>query len=497
MKILLVGNIANNSYNLAKFLRRRKVHADVLCYNFTHVMGQPEWEDADFEGEVDQYFPAWNQVDLKGFKRPEWFKQEVLILPALDPGTAVILPGYVKKIIKKIFVLLHPLYMRSGLYLKIPDNLKRRLKPVIYQDESTLMTDPNRQKDTPAEPIDRPLLKEMDGVLDIKKLVREFKEFFPWREDQLTRKDILFYYSSLPWFRRIFQKYDLIHAAATDPIYAMLAAPAIPYVAFEHGTLRDLPFENSPQGRLLSLAYKKAAKVIITNPDTLASAKKLGLDNYLFVPHPLDQEKYRPQTSNLHEELRKTHGVQNIIFSPARHDWGDKGNDLIIRGFAEYLKNTKKTALLIFTLWGQDIKKSRKLVQKLALKQSVLWIPILHEANHIKYINAADMILDQMLLPSFGGVAFKGMSCGKPVISSYRHKNNQWCLPEPPPLVTAYSAQEIDLRITELLDRPGLKEKIGQEGRDWIIKHHSWQLAADQMIRTYNEILKKRSEKGR
>ncbi len=39
-------------------------------------MGTPEWEDADFDGDVeDPFFPDWWNVDLKGFNRPPWFAQ--------------------------------------------------------------------------------------------------------------------------------------------------------------------------------------------------------------------------------------------------------------------------------------------------------------------------------------------------------------------------------------------------------------------------------------
>ena len=49
MKILHVGNVAMNAYNNAKFLRRRRIEADVLVCDYTHIMGQPEWEDAFFD----------------------------------------------------------------------------------------------------------------------------------------------------------------------------------------------------------------------------------------------------------------------------------------------------------------------------------------------------------------------------------------------------------------------------------------------------------------
>lgn len=44
MRVLHVGNIAKNAYHNAEFLRRRGVEADVLCYDYPPIMGQPEWK---------------------------------------------------------------------------------------------------------------------------------------------------------------------------------------------------------------------------------------------------------------------------------------------------------------------------------------------------------------------------------------------------------------------------------------------------------------------
>ena len=74
-RLLHIGNIANNAYNNGKLLNQAGCDCDVLCYDYYHVMGCPEWQDADFEGEVAQFSPDWTRVDLKGFQRPKWFVQ--------------------------------------------------------------------------------------------------------------------------------------------------------------------------------------------------------------------------------------------------------------------------------------------------------------------------------------------------------------------------------------------------------------------------------------
>src|SRR3954464_4995623 len=76
LRVLHIGNIANNAYNNAKIQRQRGIEADVSSHDYFHVMACPEWEDAEFDGDVvDGLFPDWWNVDTNGFRRPAWFAQ--------------------------------------------------------------------------------------------------------------------------------------------------------------------------------------------------------------------------------------------------------------------------------------------------------------------------------------------------------------------------------------------------------------------------------------
>ena len=75
--------------------------------------------------------------------------------------------------------------------------------------------------------------------------------------------------------------FDLVEAYGTDIIIPYLLNK--PYIAYEHGTLRDLPFENSERAVLLSAAYQNAELTVISNPDTRESAHRLGLKNIIYI----------------------------------------------------------------------------------------------------------------------------------------------------------------------------------------------------------------------
>ena len=205
MKVLLVGNVANNSYNNAKLLRKKGICADVLCYNYTHVMSQPEWEDADFDGGVDQNFPDWGRVDLKGFERPGWFMQKTLV-PAIPYKHRVIvtLVVFIAALMRSLRIKgapagmvsgIYRFYRKSGLSPKLPQFLKNMLRPFFYyaryggfDKKSLLFFDPRA---------------ELDDLTKEEKILREFKNSFPERGDCLTERDLLPYLSMLARFRGI------------------------------------------------------------------------------------------------------------------------------------------------------------------------------------------------------------------------------------------------------------------------------------------------------
>ena len=96
----------------------------------------------------------------------------------------------------------------------------------------------------------------------------------------------------MKFYRDMFQHYDIVQCYATDPIFGLLSDTR-PLVAFEHGTLRAFTMDDAPLHRLNALAYRKADHVLITNGDCLVYAKRLGIDAYSPMIHPIDVDQHR------------------------------------------------------------------------------------------------------------------------------------------------------------------------------------------------------------
>jgi glycosyltransferase involved in cell wall biosynthesis len=80
LRVLHIGNIANNAYNNARIQRQYGIDADVLCYDYYHVMATPEWEDGGLTTTIDPDLPNWWESNLKGSRRPDWYVQGPLAL---------------------------------------------------------------------------------------------------------------------------------------------------------------------------------------------------------------------------------------------------------------------------------------------------------------------------------------------------------------------------------------------------------------------------------
>ena len=408
------------------------MEADALCDEW-RIFCQPEWEDAELEGDFDAD-ERLRPGAAEGWTKPDW---------ALRPQGPDPPAGRVQWVNGHLRVL--------G---ELPRLARRRreLSPAYAPLRSTLGNDL--------------------GLLDLAR-VSLWKQALEQQVGSLSA---------------LFARYDVVELNGAYPAFIPLGLPRLPYVAFEHGTMRELPFEDTSRGRLLALGYRQAAKVIITNPDVVAQARRLGLENYVFVPHPLDEEKYRPAPSQLRAEL-DAGGVDFVLLCPSRHDWDIKGSDRMLRAFAALVRAERPRALLILNEWGADVGRSRTLVRELGIGRNVRWLRPLPKLRLIDAYRAADVVLDQFLIGTFGAVAPEAMACGTPVVMAFEREIHRWCFPELPPVVDARTPEQIHAALRRLAEDEGERARLGRQGRDWIERHHGWRLVVDRHLAIYEEVL--------
>ena len=318
-------------------------------------------------------------------------------------------------------------------------------------------------------------------------LVAEFAALFPHRPDALTVEDIVPYRSAAVHFQRMFRHYDVIQCYATDPIFALLADQR-PYVAFEHGTLRAFTMDDLPLHRLTALSYRKADHVFITNGDCLAYAKRLNIEAYSPMIHPIDVEQHRRDYGDAVAALRREIDADIVLFCPTRHDWDIKGTDRFIRALPLIKQRIPGRVKLVLVRWGLQVADSEALIQELGCSEDVVWRATMSRIPMIKHIHAADVVFDQMVLPVFGATAPQAIAAGKPVVASYLPEQTQWIIPEPAPTLCAHNLEEIADSVVKALEPEWLAD-YEYRARRWIDLYHHPRRLISAHLSVYSDLI--------
>lgn len=438
MRSLHICNLANVAYGCCKILRQSGEDVKLICHDLRHVMSQPEWDDLELPASAfpDEWNFSDNTADFGAYRRPSWYHSEDLfrVSPAVVRATKAWLP----------------------------ERLRLRAKSVLAAFRLRFGPYANRSSA-------RGLGAEF-GARCARLAEESAAAGPPWT---VRRGDLEAFRPNTEWVDRHAAGCEVIFAYVLSPIYAMLLG-RLPFVGVEIGTLRDIPFDGTVQGRLLALAYRHTPHLLITNPDTRTQAERLGLRSFSFCPHPVDEEVYAPAATDgaFRRDLLARHRADFLFFAPARQNWALKGNDRYLRAFAELVRRGVNAVLLI-PGWGQEVEKSRRLAGDLAAADRIVWLPPQSERMLVRYYQAVDAVLDQFVLGVFGLITPKAMAVGRPVLTSYTPEANAWCFPEPPPVLACSTDKEIADALWSLVQSPQMRGQLGESGRAWILRHHA------------------------
>ena len=432
-KILHFGNIANNAYLNSKYLRDHGYCSDVISLDYKHIMGQPEWEDSDLTSFGDHFDPQFKSESF--FVKPSWFYH-----------------GSLSDIIK-----------RFKKEKKISNNksLKEFFLDIFYYQFFFLLF-----------------------FLIYKTLIFFFnldckKNFFNLRH--LHRNHIR---SVL--LKRIFNNYDFIIFYGATSIYGYLSNSK--YYCYEHGTIRDIPYQNNLFGNLVNKSYKNCNHLFITNCDAINDAKKIGINSFSFIPHPVNENlPKKNDKKKINQLIELINGKEGIkIFHPARQHWSkdyrdpslDKGNDIFWDGLKK-LKDNNKSFYCIAVKWGDSFDKTLAYLDKLKISKNVLFIEPLCHFDFVRILKNVDILADQFYLGSFGSLAPKALMYNKPVLINYNYNYHDWVFENHPPFIDCKNSFDIYQNILKFDKNAKLNTT------DWYQKNHS----SDVIIKKFKKVL--------
>jgi glycosyltransferase involved in cell wall biosynthesis len=518
LRILHIGNIANNAYNNAKIQQRFGIDADVASYDYYHVMACPEWEDADFVGDLgDPFFPDWWSVSLAGFERPRWFAQgqlatcqryllarrrgkrlagallwrrleaerRLLARPSGGPRIGkIVARGAARRARRNA--------TRWKLRLRRRAFLVRRAASAAREGHLGTSITALASIARHARPDEVEDLLAQSAPSGESEVATRFRELFPSRHP-LARADLAVYSESLPRWSELMQEYDIVQAYSVDPILPYLCGFER-VAAYEHGTLRETPFEETTVGRLASLSYREAPVVFVTNTDVMPSVERLGIEpeRVVRLPHAVDSERLFRFGAE-HRDLGPPEG-EVVFFSPTRQDWVDahlswtKGNDRAIRALA-LVRDRGYSCRLVLGEWGRDLEASRRLIDELGVETLVDWTPALRKAPLWSGYLSSHAVLDQFVLPAIGGVAFEAMALGRRVITALDLDATRAFFGEAPPVLACSLPEEIADAMIAVIEDPTDEAAVGVKARAWFERFHSSRRIVELQAEAYRRLL--------
>lgn len=292
--------------------------------------------------------------------------------------------------------------------------------------------------------------------------------------------------SSKLWIFKILKEmwkkeYDIVQAHVELPMFCNLISK--PYIAFCQGSdMRELAFAKTIKGRLLHRALKRAKVVLYNNPDLYPLAEKLGLGTRTF-----GNARYIPYSvGDVTNGINHTANDKLTIFHPTSHSWRLKGNNIFIKGFAKFVKN--HSATLIIVDWGEDVERTKELINSLEISSHVKIINTLDKKGMQEYYNSCDVVADQFILGSMGTISLETLLNGKPLLTSINENDYLNVYDNIPPVLNAKTEEQICQQLELAMDKK-TRENIGTKGKKWYQKWHSTEFYATILIATYKDIL--------
>lgn len=199
---------------------------------------------------------------------------------------------------------------------------------------------------------------------------------------------------------------------------------------------------------------------------------------------PFEIVKDDEQLSTL---LRQLESCDLKIMSHARHWWINKqsmdelswqglskNNNWLIEGFASFLtENSRIKACLILLEYGDDVKESKSLVQKLGIANEVIWLPRMSRKKLLYLISQVDIGVGQFTVAPgtiWGGTGWETMAMGKPMLQAFNFTQQEFIEIfgyEAPPLLDVKSAEDVKKHLVDYFQSQEKFVEMGMAARDW------------------------------
>ncbi len=109
-----------------------------------------------------------------------------------------------------------------------------------------------------------------------------------------------------------------------------------------------------------------------------------------------------------------------VVFSHVSHfpkgsrTWEIKRNDILIKGFADFAKETDTNPLLVLFSYGEAVEASKQLIEELGITDKVLWLPVMSRKKIMRLLEHVHFGGGEFGGAVWGGTGWEFMAKGVP-----------------------------------------------------------------------------------
>ncbi len=222
--------------------------------------------------------------------------------------------------------------------------------------------------------------------------------------------------------------------------------------------------------------------VTVSERSQVDIAKAFGIeeDGIHLIYNGINTEEFAPRAHIKRNPMR--------LMATASADQPLKGLRFLLEAYASLLEDYPDLELLVVgkPKEGGD---TEKLINKLGIKDKVLFVTGITTEQMVDYYAEASIAVVPSVYEGFGLPAGEAMACEVPVVSS-----RGGALPEvvgdAGVLVPIKDSAAIAEAVKDLLENPEKREQLGKAGRQRIVEHFCWNVAANKLTGYYHQVIK-------
>ena len=335
----------------------------------------------------------------------------------------------------------------------------------------------------------------------------------------------------LPWLSHLARElrtFDFIVVSGNGPIFAqfsgrpfafLTAGADLTVLPFPLQSLRSYPTVKLKLFGLLAGFWQRRAirrsTEIWTQPfyPFLNPLKRLGVPAgrispaYFPVIIDADRVRYNPAARQSNLQAMKdivSRDPDFVLFHPARmfirmspkivETGRFKGNDILIRGFAEFVsrKVVKRPLLVLIDRdVSGDVDLARQLIRSLGIEEYVYWAKGPRRFGFTRdeltdLYSVSDVVADDFSVGWFGSIVLEGLAVERPVISfvDERAMSQMYAWH---PILSSKTERGIADFLSRLATDVSFRTQQGRLGRRWILEYHSHGAAAGRYVTNVND----------